>query len=234
MAIELHEFDSNAVLSENLAECIASALEGALNLRDRATLAVSGGSTPKPLFAALSRCELDWSRVSITQVDERWVEEDHSDSNARLVREHLLQNNAAAAHFISMKLPGTDAFAAEQDVRDKLAAFAESIDVVVLGMGDDGHTASFFPAADTLAQALDPAGTDLCLAVRPPVAPHDRMTLSLPALLAARQLYLHITGENKYAVLQQALAGDDVMELPIRSVFQRADNPLQIFYAAGS
>ena len=86
MAVELHQFDNNQALSQRLAECIADRLEGALNLRDAATLAVSGGSTPKPLFAALSRCELDWSRVVVTQVDERWVPEDHPDSKRGLSR----------------------------------------------------------------------------------------------------------------------------------------------------
>ncbi len=231
MSVDIFEFESNQRLSESLAECIASGLEGALNLRDIATLAVSGGSTPKPLFEALSWCELDWSRVRITQVDERWVPEDHADSNAQLIREHLLRNHAAQAQFVSMKVDIDDAFAAQTSVAEKLAEFAEAIDVIVLGMGEDGHTASFFPDAEALASALDPDSEALCLALRPPVAPHDRMTLSLAAVLRSRQLYLHITGEKKYAVLEAALAGDDAFELPIRSVFHREDSPLEIFYA---
>jgi 6-phosphogluconolactonase len=234
MSMILHEFDNNRVLCERLAQCIASGLEGALNLREQATLAVSGGSTPKPLFAALSRCELDWSRVRITQVDERWVPEDHADSNACLIREHLLQEHAAAAQFDSMKVDIDDVFAAENASSERLEAFADAIDIVILGMGEDGHTASFFPGAGTLADALDPTSQKLCLAVRPPSAPHDRMTLSLAALLRSRQLYLHITGEKKLSVLQEALAGDDVMKLPIRAVFRRSENPLETFYAPRS
>lgn len=231
MSVDIFQFENNQRLSESLAECIASGLEGALNLRDAATLAVSGGSTPKPLFKALSRCDIDWSRVSVTQVDERWVPEDHADSNAGLIRDHLLQNHAAAANFVSMKVDGDDAFAAVAAVEDKLAAFGDGIDVIVLGMGEDGHTASFFPDAEALPAALDADSEALCLALRPPVAPHDRMTLSLAAVLGARQLYLHITGEKKYAVLEQALEGDDPFELPIRSVFHRQESPLEIFYA---
>ena len=231
MSVDIYQFESNQRLAEALSECIASGLEGALALRDVATLAVSGGSTPKPLFEALSFCELDWSRVLVTQVDERWVPEDHADSNAALIREHLLQNNAAQARLVSMKVDGDDAFAAEAEVNDKLEHFAEAIDVAVLGMGEDGHTASFFPAADNLAQAVDPRSDALCLALRPPAAPHDRMTLSLAALLRSRQLYLHITGGAKWQVLETALAGDDAFELPIRSVFHREDSPLEVFYA---
>lgn len=234
MAVVMHRFDSNEALSQSLAECIASGLEGALNLREKATLAVSGGSTPKPLFQALSHCELDWSRVFITQVDERWVPEDHPDSNAQLIRSHLLQNRAAEAQFLSMKVAGDDAFAAQASSAEKLAPFAEAIDVAVLGMGEDGHTASFFPDAEQLDTALDTGSDALCLALHPPAAPHDRMTLSLAALLRSRQLYLHISGEKKLAVLQEALEGDNPRELPIRSVFGREDDPLEVFYAPGS
>jgi 6-phosphogluconolactonase len=231
MAVEIYQFESNQRLVESLAECIASGLEGALNLRDYATLAVSGGRTPASLFEVLSFCDLDWNRVHVTQVDERWVPEDDPDSNARLIREHLLINNAAAARFVSMKIPGDDAFAAEAGVAQHLEDFSDAIDVVVLGMGEDGHTASFFPGADTLAKALDPDFQALCLALRPPAAPHDRMTLSLCTLLRARQLYLHITGATKWEVLQRALENDDAFELPIRAVFHREENPLEVFYA---
>ena len=213
---------------------MASGLEGALNLRDYATLAVSGGSTPKPLFEVLSHCNIDWGRVRITQVDERWVPEEHADSNARLIREHLLQNRASAAEFVSMRIDIEDAFAAESAVEEKLADFREAIDVTILGMGEDGHTASFFPAAEQLDAALDTESDALCLAPRPPAAPHDRMTLSLAAVLRSRQLYLHITGERKFAVLERALAGSDRRELPIRAVFGREDSPLEVFYAPES
>jgi len=230
MAVNLHRFENRDSLAQSLAECIASGLEGALNLRDVATLAVSGGSTPVPLFHALSHCELDWSRVRITQVDERWVDEDQPDSNARLVREHLMQNRAAAAEFVSMKVPVDDAFAAEVAVAEKLAGF-DQLDVVVLGMGEDGHTASFFPEADALARALDPDFQGLCLALRPPAAAHDRMTLSLATLLKAHQIYLHITGDAKARVLEQAMESEDVFALPVRALFHRGENPLEVFHA---
>lgn len=234
MSIVMRDFEDNEALCQQLAQCIVAALEDALSLRKEATLAVSGGSTPRPLFAALSRSELDWSRVRITQVDERWVPEDNPDSNARLIRETLLQGRAAAACFDSMKVDIDDAFSAEAACEERLIAFGDAIDVVVLGMGEDGHTASFFPGAENLHDVLDPCGERLCLAVRPPVAPHDRMTLSLAAVLRSRQLYLHITGAKKLAVLQQALADNDAMRLPISAVCQRSDNPLETFYAPGS
>lgn len=234
MASEIFKYDDNHSLAESLAECVVSGLEGALNLRDYATLAVSGGSTPRPLFQALSRCDIDWSRVLITQVDERWVPEDHPDSNARLIREELLQNRASKARFKSMRVGPDNAFSAEEAVAAQLADFRDAIDVTVLGMGEDGHTASFFPNSEQLDAALDVDSQALCLALRPPAAPHDRMTLSLATVLRSRQLYLHITGAGKLAVLERALTEGDVRELPIRAVLHRVESPLEVFYAPAS
>ena len=234
MGVVQHSFTSNQDLSTVLSRKISADLESALQQAGHATLAVSGGSTPKPLFDALSQCELDWSKVYVTQVDERWVPEYHADSNAALIREHLLQNKASEAQFLSMKTDEDDVFAAESACSQRLAPFAAGIDVAVLGMGEDGHTASFFPDAEQLDAALDPSSKALCLGLRPPLAPHDRMTLSLAALLRSHALYLHITGEKKLAVLNQALSGQDARELPIRAVFNRSENPLEIYYAPGS
>lgn len=227
----MHTFASNAELSRQLAGRIAADLAAALAQRGNAILAVSGGSTPRPLFEALSAQPLEWSRVIVTQVDERWVGEDHVDSNARLIRQHLLQNSAAAAVFLGMKTPDASAFAAEAAVAAKLAPCAAGIDVVVLGMGEDGHTASFFPGAATLARALDPVGAELCVAVRPPSAPHDRMTLSLATLLRARRTYLHIVGPAKLAVLRRASEPGDSAQLPIRALLCREPPALEIYYA---
>jgi 6-phosphogluconolactonase len=232
MLNHLHQFDTNAELTHQLAQRITADLQQAIQARGSATLAVSGGSTPKLLFSELSHSALDWQQISITQVDERWVEEDHVDANARLIRECLLQHKAAAANFVGMKTATDSPFDAEAEVAGKLAAFAGPIDVVVLGMGGDGHTASFFPGASTLARALDPAGEDLCVAVEPPTAPHSRMTLSLPALLRARHRYLQITGQAKWAVLQRAALPGPVEELPIRSVLGLEESPLHIYYAS--
>jgi 6-phosphogluconolactonase len=232
--VELHRFDHDTTLVAALADRILDDLDRAIELRGKATLAVSGGSTPVPLFQRLSIAQLDWSRVSIILVDERWVAEDHPDSNARLVRKHLLRERAAAARFIGLKTPGEDAFASEAVAAAGLPDFASGIDVVVLGMGDDGHTASFFTGADTLERALDPRGTALCVAVRPPRAPHDRMTLSLVALSRSAHRYLHITGETKWQVLEQALQPGSLEELPIRAILKLDGPPLHVYYAPRS
>lgn len=231
MQRQVHTFETNAQLSQQLALRIASNLASALMQRGRATLAVSGGSTPQPLFEALSQQPLDWSHVTVTPVDERWVEEDHADSNARLIRQYLLQNKASAAQFLGMKTASASPFDAESAVSEKLAPYASVIDVVVLGMGEDGHTASFFPGASSLARAMDPAGTALCVAVRPPAAAHDRMTLSLAALLRARHTYLHIVGPAKQDVLRRAREPGDVALLPIRALLHSDALALDIYLA---
>lgn len=227
----IHKFDSNAGLATQLAIRVASDLRQAIGNRGSATLAVSGGSTPRLFFEALSEQPLAWNKVSITQVDERWVDESHVDSNARLICQYLLKNEAARANFLSMKTPGSSPFSAITAVREKLDIFSGEIDVIVLGMGEDGHTASFFPGAKTLHEALNPSSIELCVPVSPPYAPHERMTFALPSLLRARQCYLHIVGQDKYRVLEEAEKLGDVYELPIRCVLNSPGRQLEIFYA---
>ncbi|NND69377.1 MAG: 6-phosphogluconolactonase [Halioglobus sp.] len=227
----VYRFEHNTELATALAARVAALLTAAIAERGNATLAVSGGSTPAPLFDALSAAPLDWSKVAITQVDERWVDAYHPDANARLIRERLLQNAAAHAHFISMKCDADSPFGAEEQVSANLALFAAGIDVVILGMGEDGHTASFFPGARELASALDTRSAALVAAVTPPTAPHARMTLTLSALLRARHSFLHITGPAKLKVLDRASVPGPLEELPVRSVLQQPELALDIYYA---
>lgn len=231
VAHPIHTFEDNAALAVTLSARIAQDLQAAIATRGKATLAVSGGTTPVPLFQALSEQPLNWQHVSITQVDERWVAANHADANAGLIQQHLLQNCASCAHFISMKTAENSPFEAQRTASKKLSAFAGHIDVAVLGMGEDGHTASFFPGATALPEALNMHSDTLCIAVTPPHAAHDRITLGLPAILGARNLYLHITGTAKLAVLEQAYTNGAIEDLPIRAVLRAAQTPLEIYYA---
>lgn len=231
MGWNIKTFDSNDALVAALAAEIVSILRAAIQRTGRASMAVSGGSTPKPLFARLAMTDLDWEKVTITLVDERWVEEDHPDSNARLVKDYLLRNQAESATFIGLKDNQGDPFSAEEMVAQRLRSVSLPFDLVILGMGNDGHTASFFPGAATLARALTDEGS-LCCGVRPPAAPHDRMTLTLPTLLSARRLFLHLVGEAKWEVLQRAMESGSREELPIRAVLHQDQTLLDIYYAA--
>lgn len=226
----LHQYNHNSALVEDLAQHIVEALLNAIAERGSASLAVSGGSTPVSLFQALSGADIPWSKVLVTLVDERWVPEHHPDANAQLVRKYLLQDRAAQARFMALKTEAADPFVAASDLEAKLRSEVLPLDVVVLGMGEDGHTASFFPAAQGLHEALD-APERICCGIRPPVAPHERMTLSLSTLLGAKQLFLHIIGAKKRQVLEQAIQAGPVAELPVRAVLHQTKVVMEIFYA---
>lgn len=205
-----HTAADPAQLALDLAGFVAACLRAALAERGQAMLVVSGGSTPVPFLQALSACELDWPRVTVTLADERWLPDDHADSNAGLVRAHLLTGPAAAANWLPLGDGRGDPVAALPTIEANLARAPWPADVVVLGMGGDGHTASLFPHGPGLAQALDPAGAARCQVVLAPTLPNvpvARITLTARALLDARALVLHTTGPSKRALLAQVMAG---------------------------
>lgn len=225
-------FDNPSALEAQLAERIAGALQNAIDNRGKASLVVSGGSTPLKLFAELSHKMIDWSDVYITLADERWVDAEDQDSNERLVREHLLQNRAASAKFRGLKNMFASPEAGLSMATEQLANFPRPFDVVVLGMGNDGHTCSWFPCApeEQLTEALE---TDALLcAVHPGNAPHARISLSRQAVLGSRQIYLHLVGETKLSVYHQALESDDPREMPIRAVLAQHKTPVDVFWSA--
>ena len=202
-------FDAREALAETLARDVADELSRAIEAKGRATLAVSGGTTPRLFFEKLSLIDIAWSRVSVTLVDERQVPETSERSNARLVRAHLLQNRAAAARFVPL-VDNPDA--------EKIPAF----DVAVLGMGNDGHTASFFPGGDTLAEAIDAGTSKRLIAITAPGAGEPRLTFTLPVLEQAGRLALHIEGAEKKQVLNKALAEGPKEDMPVRAVLRGA------------
>lgn len=223
-------FDTPAALEQQLANKIASQLQEAVDARGKASLVVSGGSTPLKLFELLSMKSIDWSDVYITLADERWVDVEDSASNERLVREHLLQNRAANAKFRGLKNMFSTAEAGADMTSESLSNFPRPFDVVVLGMGNDGHTCSWFPCSAELNDALITQA--LCVATNPTTAPHGRITLSKNAILNSRQIYLHLVGEQKLSVYRQALENDDVNAMPIRAVLAQRKTPVDVFWSA--
>ncbi|WP_348944120.1 6-phosphogluconolactonase [Chitinibacter sp. FCG-7] len=231
MSLQWHEFSTKEALDQQLATTIANELKQAIAQRGSAGLAVSGGRTPAGMFKALRVSDLDWSRVVITLVDERWVQPDHADSNERLTRDNLLQDGAAAATFISLVNLAATPHEALADIEARLATLPNPIDVVILGMGDDGHTASLFPSAAELEAAC--ASTALLAAVTPPVAPHQRITLTLPTIVKSPKVIVHITGEGKKTLLQDAMAANVAVneQYPIRRVLDQVALA-DVFWAA--
>jgi 6-phosphogluconolactonase len=216
MISERRIFDTSAALAETLAQDVAAWLQAAVAEKDSAVLAVSGGNSPTPFFVALSQLKIDWAKVQVTLVDERQVAEASARSNAKLVKESLMRDEAAKAQFVPL-------------YENPNAANLSRFDVVILGMGNDGHTASFFPGGDHLRAALDLGLPHSIVTMNAPGAGEPRLTFSLARLLAAKHLCLHIQGEDKMKVLDQALAGDDKFEMPIRAVLH-SQKPVSLYW----
>lgn len=224
-------FADGGELAEALADRAAGALAMAIAARGTATLAVSGGTTPKAFFAALSKRTIEWDKVTVTLVDERMVPPAHERSNHRLAILFLLQNRAAEAGFAPLYNNAGDAAAVARAASEKIDALALPFDVVVLGMGTDGHTASFFPGGTTLEAVTDPACAQSVMAIEAPGAGEPRLTLTLPRIVEAGLLVLHIEGEQKKAVLAKALGAGPEAEMPVRAVLRHAKTPVEIYWA---
>ncbi|MES2159329.1 MAG: 6-phosphogluconolactonase [Pseudomonadota bacterium] len=225
-----HFFADGAQAAADLATRIATLLGDAIATRGTASIALSGGRSPKPVLEALATTPLDWSKVVVTLVDERWVAPDAPDSNERLLRETLLTGPAAAARFVPIKNDATDAYAGQPAVEAAFAAIPWPLDIVLLGMGEDGHTASLFPAAVELANGLTSAARTI--AVTPPAAPHQRLSLTASAILASRHIFLQISGAAKKAVYDNALKDGPVEQLPIRLALLQDKTPVEIWISA--
>ena len=226
------EFSGALALNQNFAGKIADALRQGIAANGKASLVVSGGRTPLDLFIQLTRQELDWSKVVITLADERWVSPDNGASNEKLVRNNLLQGFAASATFIGLKNDAASPFEGADQTEQALKALPRPIDVVNLGMGDDGHTASLFPGASNLAAALALDSDRTCMGMTPLTAPLDRITLTLPVLLDSRNIYLHLMGEAKREVYERAEKGTDVNEMPVRAVLNQQQTPVSVYWTA--
>ena len=230
-SINLRSFPDRDTLITDLSITITSLLGAGIEQNGRASLAVSGGSTPVQLFRNLSIVDIPWQHIDITLVDERWVAPDDPDSNENLVRTHLLQNRAAVATFTGMWNSAETASEGETQCTMQLQSTHHPIDVLILGLGGDGHTASLFPGTVKLPQATDMNSGKICTAITPMTAPHERMTLTLPAILEAKHIFLHITGENKKDVLEQALLDGPAKEMPIRYILQQQKTDFSVYWA---
>jgi 6-phosphogluconolactonase len=226
---EIHLHDRLEGWIEAAVSNIAAALQRDLDGKGQASLLVSGGSTPAPVYLALAQQSIDWAKVEIALVDERWLPIDDPDSNATLIRKSLMIGRAASANFRPLRLPGqslTDAVLAANQTSSPAT-------LAILGMGPDGHTASLFPNMSGLDQALNnPAyyvGVDAagCSGAGPWP---KRISMTPAGLAKAGTRLLLIRGQQKRELIEEAFAGDDPHELPIRAVLSLPGAPLQIHW----
>jgi len=223
MALTQSKFRTSEQLNTVFSRKIIKLLRDAVEKNGRASLVVSGGRTPAKLFETLSKAHLQWHKIDVSLADERWVDNDDDASNEKMLRAKLLINNAAKANFVPLKTPHADATDAVLTCTSNLQQMHTPIDVLILGMGEDGHTASLFPCSEQIAQSLDLTSGNTFIAVQPKTAPNQRMSLTLPALLNSHQIFLHLTGEAKKQVLDTVLSGDNALVMPIRAVINNAD-----------
>jgi 6-phosphogluconolactonase len=229
--VEIKRFENRTALASQVAGDIAGQLTRAIAARGQAGLLVSGGHSPVGLFEQLRTQVLDWSRVSIGLIDERWVEPTAPGSNEQMVREALLRDGAAAARFVGMKNPAPSPELGAAAAWNALTQIPRPVDVIVLGMGDDGHTASLFPASPNLRSALDLEAPEGCIGMRAPSAPQARLSLNLRALLDSRLILIHLLGEEKWRTYTAACGPGPVEEMPVRAVLRQRQVPVQIVWA---
>lgn len=223
MPPSLITFSSPDQMADKLADLMEAKLSAAILERGKAVLAVSGGSTPRALHGSLSQRDLEWQTVTALLVDERWVPPGAPGSNETFVRDTLACNKAADIAIAGLYRPDCTAQDAAARVASDVRDIASQIDVLHLGMGPDGHTASWFPGAIGLDHALS---TQTCVAAiqaeKSDVTGDltQRMTLTLAAVKTAKTVVLMLTGTQKRKVLEQALQAGPVEALPVRAILR--------------
>ena len=217
---KLKRYADMDALSRQFAGEIVAQLERAIDLRGLASLVVSGGNTP-----------VDWSRVCVALADERWVEPADANSNEKLVRETLLRDNAAAARFAGLKNAAPSPDLGAVSAWETFARVPRPFDMTLLGMGDDGHTASLFPGSPNMRSALNPAAAAGCVGMWAPAAPQPRLSLNLSALLDSRRIAILISGEAKWRTFEAASGAGTVEDMPVRAVLRQQRTPVEVIWA---
>lgn len=220
-------FASREAMAARVADYLDAIIARAVAEKGRATIALSGGSTPEALYKELSGRALDWPRVTAVLVDERWVRPGDPGSNETFVRSALLRDRAARATLIGL---WSEAGSPQAGLAEAERRLAETLafDAVILGMGNDGHTASWFPQCDGLDRALSKTGPRFA-AVRAQKSAAasdypDRMTLTLGAVAGARTVALLIAGDEKRETFTHASSPGDIKDMPVRAILRaRAD-----------
>lgn len=234
--INQHIFHSKKDLYQSVTQFCVKKLARRLQQDGQASFIVPGGTTPAPVFELLSKTELDWKNITIAPSDERWLEKDHDNSNEKLIRQTLLINQASSAHFISMKSDYDTAKKAQQQCSTRYQQMPKPYEIIMLGMGPDGHFASLFPQSKGVQQALDVEDEKSCIAIDATgcaVAGKftERMSMTLSAILNSRHIILLFTGKEKLAIFEKAKSNNDSNKLPICALIHQNTVPVDVFWA---
>ncbi|EJF78243.1 6-phosphogluconolactonase [Bartonella birtlesii] len=231
MNIDHLNFETPTTLALALADRVAAELSIAVLERKRAILAVSGGKTPELFFHYLSKADIDWQNIIITLVDERFVPTHHERSNEYMVQRYLLQNFATKARFVGLYHKALTVELAAFSAASRINNLPKPFDVIILGMGIDGHTASFFPDADRLKQALDLQTQALVLPLHAKSTIEPRLTLTLPVIMQSRCIILHFEGFQKRDCFKKVCQDGSEMEMPIRAVLRNTHHLVQVYWS---
>ena len=227
----LKRFPTMAELAQALASDVAQTLARAIDARGGASLIVSGGKTPVKFFERLRAQPIEWRRVCIALADERWVDPSDPGSNEKMVREVLLKDRAAEARFAGLKNAAPSPDLGAVSAWETFARIPRPFDVTLLGMGDDGHTASLFPGSPNLSIALAASAAAGCVGMWSPSAPHPRLSLNLSALLDSRRILILIEGGGKLSTYETASGAGPVEEMPVRAVLRQSRVPVEVIWA---
>jgi 6-phosphogluconolactonase len=217
-------------LAQTLASDVAQTLARAIAARGGASLVVSGGKTPVRLFEQLRSQPIEWRRVCVALADERWVEPGDPASNERMVREVLLKDRAAEARFAGLKNAAPSPDLGAVSAWETFARIPRPFDVTLLGMGDDGHTASLFPGSPNLSIALNPTAAAGCVGMWAPSPPQPRLSLNLSALLDSRRVLILLEGEAKLSTYRAASGDGEVEKMPVRAVLRQSRVPVEVWW----
>ena len=227
--MNFNEYETRADAAIAAGKRIINALHRRLETDDSATVVVTGGTSPAPVYSYMAHKELDWHRVHVLLSDERWVDPDHPDSNEKMLREALERSRAAYAQI-------TPFFDAESSLEERCSELEKELEglpqpytSVLLGMGADGHIASMFPDVSNLEEALNLGSTRSFVPVDTASSPHRRLSMTLAALLRGDEILLLISGDEKRAILQQAAEPES--NLPVAHLLRQMRVPVDVFWA---
>lgn len=224
-------FDNASILEEALAQEIATEIQKQLDGNNEAKLLLSGGSTPVNLYAKLSHFDLDWSKVTVGLVDERYVSSDDKDSNERLIKSSLIQNKASEANFVGMVFDTDNSDENLKQAIDQNKPFSDESTCVLLGMGTDAHTASLFPGDANSLIGLQEKGQAPLVCTISPNEPKQRISFTLESLLNTKRLFLYFTGSEKMNLFAEAKSTLDPIQFPISSFIHQEQTKLELFWA---